>query len=591
MTPLISPAMSTHTTPGSAFQANMPHSNVNPSDFFSPLTSPALGPVQHYSSSYHQQPPSMSPHLLAQNYHHHQPHTSSSNNGGSNPSSYSNSPNEHFQPASPALNAPGGNGNADGNGNGGAARSRGRSSRGGPQSSVGPEAKVPRARPSPLIKPTNGPSSSRRSHPGQKRSSISALISHSPLIHPMADCSTIISPTEQQLTSMFQSFTPSVANAPLNLDGSISGSNSSPSPVDLDRVQMPPPPIPSRSASSSSSGSAAIAPQTPATFLNLSRSTSSRSSALSSFANGSTTTSGHARDNPSSLASPYIGPTQDTVSYNTFAGSSSYYQQQQQEQLEPTMGFNKFEAAERGGRSRKGSMTNGGSTKNRNSSDAGMIQGSGMTSRVARTIPKDVNPLRPKPKNSSFDKASSSSSSSSTLPPPPSAPSTKTSHKLAEQKRRDSLKAGFDDLRLLLPAISVSAIDPDTGLPIPGALKPRLPSKSPLLDDSNPNRGVSKVALLRCSNERLKVLEGRVARRDWCVEILRREVRSLRERLGEGGIGYLEGEEWLWADCDGVELDDDGEEGEEDTVEAPKKVGGKKKVRFLTRPARSSIIR
>jgi hypothetical protein len=38
----------------------------------------------------------------------------------------------------------------------------------------------------------------------------------------------------------------------------------------------------------------------------------------------------------------------------------------------------------------------------------------------------------------------------------------KSSHKAAEQRRRDSLKAGFDELRLLLPPINTEALDPET---------------------------------------------------------------------------------------------------------------------------------
>ena len=88
----------------------------------------------------------------------------------------------------------------------------------------------------------------------------------------------------------------------------------------------------------------------------------------------------------------------------------------------------------------------------------------------------------------------------------------KTSHKAAEQKRRDSLKTSFDDLRILLPPIPLPSEEgfPDEPL-LPGAMPPRGPPKG---NAEGPNRGVSKLQLLRCGNEFIKVLKGRVERRD-----------------------------------------------------------------------------
>ncbi|KEP49423.1 HLH helix loop helix DNA-binding protein [Rhizoctonia solani 123E] len=103
----------------------------------------------------------------------------------------------------------------------------------------------------------------------------------------------------------------------------------------------------------------------------------------------------------------------------------------------------------------------------------------------------------------------------------------KTSHKAAEQKRRDSLKAGFDDLRLLLPAITLSAcaeLDP-------GAAPPRGPPRNVPGGEDNPNRAVSKLALLRFSNEWIVKLGRRVERRDNAIEELKKEVQMLREKL------------------------------------------------------------
>jgi hypothetical protein len=139
----------------------------------------------------------------------------------------------------------------------------------------------------------------------------------------------------------------------------------------------------------------------------------------------------------------------------------------------------------------------------------------------------------------------------------------KTSHKAAEQKRRDSLKAGFDELRLLLPPINTEALDPESGEPIPGSSAPRLLPKSSLVPDDNPNRGVSKVALLKFSNEYIVRLHDKVEKRDDYIERLRMEVQRLREGSGEEVRGaddedlldmdMLEGEEDDFADPEGSE--------------------------------------
>ncbi|KAG6868533.1 hypothetical protein C0993_001421 [Termitomyces sp. T159_Od127] len=100
----------------------------------------------------------------------------------------------------------------------------------------------------------------------------------------------------------------------------------------------------------------------------------------------------------------------------------------------------------------------------------------------------------------------------------------KTSHKAAEQKRRDSLKTTFDELRLLLPPIPLPT---DEKYPadeiLPGALPPRGPPKA---GGEGPNKGVSKLQLLMCGNEYIRVLKARVERRDEEIEKLRAALRS-----------------------------------------------------------------
>jgi len=121
----------------------------------------------------------------------------------------------------------------------------------------------------------------------------------------------------------------------------------------------------------------------------------------------------------------------------------------------------------------------------------------------------------------------------------------KTSHKAAEQKRRDSLKTTFDDLRGLLPPIPLPSDDnfPDEQRVLPpGALPPRGPPKA---GADGPNKGVSKLQLLMCGNDFIRQLKGRVQRRDEEIAKLRREVARLRVVAGGCagmGMGIGEGE-------------------------------------------------
>lgn len=109
-------------------------------------------------------------------------------------------------------------------------------------------------------------------------------------------------------------------------------------------------------------------------------------------------------------------------------------------------------------------------------------------------------------------------------------PPRKTSHKAAEQKRRDSLKTTFDDLRHLLPPIPLPSDEnfPDEPI-LPGALPPRGPPKA---GGEGPNKGVSKLQLLRCGNDFIRQLKGRVERRDDEINKLRHEILRLRSFAG-----------------------------------------------------------
>lgn len=127
---------------------------------------------------------------------------------------------------------------------------------------------------------------------------------------------------------------------------------------------------------------------------------------------------------------------------------------------------------------------------------------------------------------------SSVNTGSSALSPP--IPNRK-SHKDAEQKRRDSLKTAYDDLRVLLPPVPLPSDEnfPDEPI-LPGALPPRGPPKA---GGDGPNKGVSKLQLLRCGNDFIRTLKGRVERRDSEIENLRREVLRLRAIAGDAAGG------------------------------------------------------
>jgi len=128
----------------------------------------------------------------------------------------------------------------------------------------------------------------------------------------------------------------------------------------------------------------------------------------------------------------------------------------------------------------------------------------------------------------------------------------KTSHKAAEQKRRDSLKTTFDDLRVLLPPIPLPSDEnfPDEPI-LPGALPPRGPPKA---GGEGPNKGVSKLQLLMCGNDYIRQLKARVERRDDEIERLRREIVRLRMFVGDEGARNGEEDLDLERDLDAIEV-------------------------------------
>ncbi|KIS69418.1 uncharacterized protein UMAG_15091 [Mycosarcoma maydis] len=116
--------------------------------------------------------------------------------------------------------------------------------------------------------------------------------------------------------------------------------------------------------------------------------------------------------------------------------------------------------------------------------------------------------------------------------------SRRTSHKAAEQKRRDSLKFCFDELRGLLPAITLDEDAPNGSLLGPdGAEEDREAEHFDPADVGDPdmarsaNKAISKVALLRHSNEYLVRMKKRLERREMALSVCRKEVEQLRQKL------------------------------------------------------------
>ncbi|CAO1627622.1 unnamed protein product [Sympodiomycopsis kandeliae] len=121
--------------------------------------------------------------------------------------------------------------------------------------------------------------------------------------------------------------------------------------------------------------------------------------------------------------------------------------------------------------------------------------------------------------------------------------SRRTSHKAAEQKRRDSLKYCFDELRGMLPPITLDEDAPGgSSLGPDGLTEDEEAEGFDRRDVMDPeysktaNRAISKVALLRHSNEWVIRLRHRLARRDAALGTARNEIEQLRAMLMAHGI-------------------------------------------------------
>ncbi|KAJ3726576.1 hypothetical protein C8R42DRAFT_657048 [Lentinula raphanica] len=313
----------------------------------------------------------------------------------------------------------------------------------------------------------------------------------------------------------------------------------SPSPVDLS-LSMPPPSAPVSAFSTTGLGSGSsmpesLVPVTPASIMNLGNSFVGLGSGLGS-ANQSQAFLDSSHSNTNTGAT--IGAT------SSANGSSSSNPSGAAGPAKPAKG--------RGSKSDKNDAVPTATRK----SGRRATTGAGDSAGLKHILPA-ANPSHPsaslRASTSSSASAGAATSSTSTIVP---VKERKTSHKAAEQKRRDSLKTTFDDLRGLLPPIPLptdgdgktggaAAGEDETGVGfmalakaslLPGALPPRGPPKA----GEGPNKGVSKLQLLICGNEYIRVLKGRVERRDEEVERLRREVRRLRSAMKDQGLAETE---------------------------------------------------
>lgn len=362
-----------------------------------------------------------------------------------------------------------------------------------------------KSRPSPMLKPTHHRSHHRNSGSGNVSVPSSPAVQkyHPDASMPPASMNSSLPPPAMEHRQVQSNLSVSTA--------------STPSPVDLSHI-MPPPPVPAGKPKALKTRKSVL-PITPASLMNLGSAEQHESQSIPP------------PHLPKSQASSESNSSTPTVTPATSFGSTS------------KQAAGKKQASGQAGKKTAGSK----------------LVPVGTTKRALAMRPQTTVGVR------AATKAAAAAAAAAVVPAEPE--NRKISHKAAEQKRRDSLKAGFDELRLLLPPINTEALDPLSGEPIPGSSAPRLLPKSSLVPDDNPNRGVSKVALLRFGNEYISKLQERVDRRDSYIEKLREEVKRLREG-GEEDVALENGEDLLEYDWREGEEDEFGDsDGDGDNEE------------------------
>ncbi|KAN0061761.1 hypothetical protein ACQY0O_005754 [Thecaphora frezii] len=342
------------------------------------------------------------------------------------------------------------------------------------------EARANKVRPSPLIKPTHS-SIGRR-----KKDSISNGSA--------TNVQSIITSTSGP-----SSRRPSVSEAGsrghsrhLSMEAPHSdGTSSTPSPIDLSGESMPPPTLPPSK------------PLTPGSVMGL-RPSEGKHSSLQNLA---------------PVPGPRNPPAASAIKGKNRAEGEHSAQQQQYANIAPAGG------AQPSGPKVTFNIGNG-----TGSNGGGTSYGSG---HLPHILPNGALPIQPGGLSQADREAWMSYKSAGGLE------SRRTSHKAAEQKRRDSLKFCFDELRGLMPAITLDEDAPGGSLLGPdGRSEDQTAERFNVADVGDPemahsaNKAISKVALLRHSNEYLVRLKKRLARRDEALEVCRKEIAELRHQLG-----------------------------------------------------------
>lgn len=174
-----------------------------------------------------------------------------------------------------------------------------------------------------------------------------------------------------------------------------------------------------------------------------------------------------------------------------------------------------------------------------NTQDQGTVECNGRGSTDCSSKPSQKRSLANSAAKLSTEENNSKNKSSSGSPPGSpraDAPETRrSSHKVAEQRRRDSLKTCFEDLRHILPPIHWRDDEEHERRPGEGNVGGQRSSHT--FDPAHPNKGISKVALLRRSNEYITTLHERLKRRDGAIGLM---LDLLREGSGKNGLEAIE---------------------------------------------------
>ncbi|CEH13059.1 MLX INTERACTOR ALPHA [Ceraceosorus bombacis] len=352
------------------------------------------------------------------------------------------------------------------------------------------EARANKMRPSPLVKPT-APARSGRSRgdsaassgltspatatPGEGHSRSGSGSQNRSTISSSAASSNSAPAPSSTNSSALPSFTPVMAGSGKSLDASPSeGAASTPSPIDLSASSMPPPPAPSNSK-----------PLTPGSIMG-------------------------------------IAPKSGTGNGNGLGGasSSSSSKAKQKAAVSDAKAVTFAEGADSNDGS-PGTGSNGNATQPNNGGVGGAL------SALRNIAPGHLSAAEKE--EWTVHKAAGGGALDSR----------RTSHKAAEQKRRDSLKYCFDELRGMLPAITLD--DDAPGGSYLGSdgraedIEVERFDPAELCDGEASrlaNRAISKVALLRHSNEYLVRIASRLVRRDKALLDARAEIVQLRSALG-----------------------------------------------------------